>query len=63
MPTISPQDPYASTIVFGLFNGKDTRQLVLDIIAKNCNTQTKVDSVRSLWGGHARWNYHFNGDV
>ena len=63
MPTIAPQDPYAATIVFGQFNGKDTRQLVLDIIAKNCNTQTKVDSVRGLWGGNARWNYHFNGDV
>lgn len=63
MPTIAPQDPYAATIVFGQFNGKDTRQLVLDIIAKNCNTQTKVDSVRGLWGGYARWNYHFNGDV
>jgi RNA ligase len=63
MPTIAPQDPYASTIVFGLFNGKDTRQMVLDIISKNCGTQTKINSVRSLWGGNARWNYHFDGDV
>jgi RNA ligase len=62
MPTITPQDPYAANIVFGLFNGKVTRQMVLDIIAKNCGTQTKINSVRSLWGGNAQWNYHFDGD-
>ena len=63
MPTIAPQDPYASGIVFGLFNGIDTRQMIIDIIKKNCGTQTKIDAVRSLWGGYAKWNYHFNGDV
>ena len=63
MPTITPQDPYAANIVFGLFNGKDTRQMVLDIIAKNCGTQTKINGVRSLWGGNAQWNNHFDGDV
>ena len=63
MPTIKEQDPHASTIVFGLFDDKDTRTMVVDIIRKNCGTQTKIDSVRSLWGGNARWNYHFNGDV
>ena len=63
MPTIAPQDPYASGIVFGKFNGIDTRQMIVDIVKKNCGTQTKVDSVRSLWGGNAKWNYHFDGDV
>jgi RNA ligase len=63
MPTIAPQDPHASTIVFGKFNGKDTRQMIIDIIAKNVGTQTKINSVRSLWGGNAQWNYQFNGDI
>jgi hypothetical protein len=48
--------------VFGLFDGKDTRKMLLDILAKNCGTQTKVDGVRYLWGG-AKWNYHFDGDA
>lgn len=63
MPTITTQDPHASGIVFGKFNGIDTRQMIVDIIKKNCGTQTRVDGVRSLWGGNARWNYHFNGDI
>ena len=62
MPTIKDQDPHASTIVFGLFDGKDTRKMLLDILAKNCGTQTKVDGVRYLWG-NAKWNYHFDGDA
>jgi RNA ligase len=62
MPTIKDQDPHASTIVFGLFDGKDTRKMLLDILTKNCGTQTKVDGVRYLWG-NAKWNYHFDGDA
>jgi RNA ligase len=62
MPTIKDQDPHASTIVFGLFDGKDTRKMLIDILAKNCGTQTKVDGVRYLWG-NAKWNYHFDGDA
>jgi RNA ligase len=62
LPTIQDQDPYAGNIVFGKFDGRDTRKMVMDIIAKNVGTQTKIDSVRSLWGGNARWNYQFNGE-
>lgn len=61
MPTIKDNDPFAPQIVFGRFDGKDTRKMILDAIRKNCGTQTKIDSVRNLWGG-ARWNYHFEGD-
>lgn len=63
MPTIISQDPYAPGIVFGKYDGKDTRTMVLDIIRKNCGTQTKIDSVRLLWGGNARWSYNFEGDA
>jgi RNA ligase len=59
MPTVRKQNPFTPAIMFGMYDGKDARKLVLDTIKKNCNTQTKVDEVRILWGG-ARWNYHFN---
>jgi len=61
MPALKNKDPHAAGIVFGLFDGKITRDLVVDIIKKNCNTSTKVDSVRSLWGGYT-WQYSFEGD-
>jgi len=62
MPTIAPQDPFAAPIVFGKFDGKDTHKMIIDLIKKNCGSQTKIDHVRPLWNG-AKWNYHFNGDV
>ena len=34
----------------------DWRQAVIDTIAKNISTQTRVDAARGLWGG-ARWDY------
>ncbi len=60
-PTIEKNDSIAPQIVFGCFNGKSVHEMLIDILRKNCNTQTKVDAVRHLWGG-ARWNYHFEGD-
>lgn len=61
MPTIIKQDPHAPSIVFGCFDGRDIRTMVLDIIRKNCATRTRIDSVRQLWGSH-RWHYGFNGE-
>ncbi len=60
-PTIEKNDPIAPQIVFGCFQGRKVADMLLDIIRKNCNTQTKVDAVRHLWGGYA-WSYHFEGD-
>jgi RNA ligase len=62
LPTIAPQDPFAGTLVFGKYDGKDTRTMILDIIRKNCGTQTKINSVRPLWKD-AEWSYHFDGDA
>jgi RNA ligase len=62
MPTVKQNDPFVSGIVFGKFDGKDTRKMVLDTITKHLGTQTKVDEARSLWGGF-KWNYAFDGDV
>jgi RNA ligase len=62
MPTIRDNDPFAPPFVFARFDGKDPRQLVLDQIRKNTGTQTRIDSVRALWGGHA-WDYRFDGDA
>ena len=62
MPTIVKQDSFAPQFVFSRFDGKDARELVINHIRKNCNTQTKVDAVRDMWGG-ARWTYNFDGDA
>lgn len=62
MPTIQKQDSFAPQFVFGKFDGKDSRKMILDQIRKNTGTQTKIDSVRRLWNG-AQWNYHFEGDA
>jgi hypothetical protein len=62
MPTIKQQDPCAPQFVFGKFDGKDTRTMILDAIRKNTNTQTKINGVRDLWEG-AKWNYQFDGDA
>lgn len=56
LPTIKTQDHFAGNIVFGKFDGKDTRKMVLDIIRKNTGSQTKVNEVRPLWGSF-RWDY------
>jgi RNA ligase len=61
MPTIIKQDPHAPSIVFGCFDGRDIRSMILDTIRKNCTTRTRIDSVRQLWEGH-RWQYGFNGE-
>ena len=62
MPTIQKQDSFAPQFVFGKYDGKDSRKMILDQIRKNTGTQTKIDSVRHLWDG-AQWNYHFDGDA
>ena len=62
MPLIQRQNPFTPGVVFGMFDGKPARKLVLDTIAKHTSTQTRIDSVRLLWGG-AKWNYQFDGDA
>ena len=60
LPTIRDSDAFAPPYVFARFDGKDPRQLVLAQIRKNLGTQTRVDSVRSLWDGH-HWSYESQG--
>ena len=62
MKEMNADNPFASSIVFNLYNGKDALGTIKDLIAKNIGTQTRVDEARILWGG-LRWNYHFDGDV
>ena len=61
-PTIERNDPFGVPFVFARFDGKDPRQLVIDQIRKHTGTQTKVDSVRDLWGD-VRWTYSFESDT
>jgi RNA ligase len=62
MPKMQKDDPFISGIIFGKFDNKDVRSMVLDIIKKNCGTQTKVNAARNLWGGYS-WSYNFDGDT
>jgi hypothetical protein len=62
MPTIRDNDPYAPVFVFARFDGRDPRELILSQIRKNTGTQTRIDSVRNLWGG-AQWSYSFESDA
>ena len=61
MPAI-PKGSFLPQFVFGRFDGKDARELIINHIKKNCGTQTKVDAVRDMWGG-AKWSYVFDGDA
>jgi RNA ligase len=56
MPQLKISDQYAANIIFGLFDGRDIRSMVVDIIRKSIGTQTKVDQVRYLWG-NSKWEY------
>jgi hypothetical protein len=62
LPDAKKNDPFIGDMVFGQFVGRNVRDMVLAEVRKNVSTQTKIDSVRSLWK-NTRWSYHFNGDV
>lgn len=54
-------DHFLPALMFGAFDGKDMRSMVLDKIRQNLSTQSKVDSVRHMWSG-ARWSFQFETD-
>ena len=57
-PTTAVMDGNLKSAIFKSWDATDFdwRQAVLDTVAKNIGTQTRVDAVRGLWGG-ARWTY------
>jgi T4 RnlA family RNA ligase len=61
MPQIRDSDPFAAQFVFGKFGGRNSREMVVEQIAKHTSTGPRLDTVRHLWGGHS-WNYHWNSD-
>jgi RNA ligase len=61
VPALKLKDHNAPGIMFGMFDNKGLRDMVVDLIRKNCNTQTKVSQIRYLWGGH-EWSYHYDSD-
>ena len=56
-PTTAVMDGNLKSAIFKSWDAPDFdwRQAVLDVVAKNIGTQTRVDAVRGLWG--ARWSY------
>jgi RNA ligase len=61
MPTVKENEPFAPIYVFARFNNKDPRELVIEQINKNIGTQTKVDSIRNLFG-NVRWSNNYAKD-
>jgi hypothetical protein len=58
-PKMRETDHFGPSIIFSMYNeveARSTSQITLDVIRKNMNTGTKIDTVRYLWGGH-RWDY------
>jgi len=50
MPAIKNNDPFAAAYVFGRFNGKDGREMVLQHIEKHLSTNVKWDTC-AIWMG------------
>lgn len=54
--------PQVRALLFSRWAGRDLRGALLDHIAKNANTSTKLDQVRWAFGDE-RWNFSFDGDA
>ncbi|MDR3503018.1 MAG: RNA ligase [Legionella sp.] len=52
----SKQDPLFKTVLFKLYDGELAVTAILNIIKKNCGSQTGIDKVRELWDGHV-WEF------
>jgi RNA ligase len=61
-PVIEKTFPFAPQYAFGRFAGRDGKDMLVDHVRKNIGTQSKVNEVRKVWGGH-EWSYSFEGDV
>lgn len=60
MPAVKLTDPNLAHIVFAWFNGKSVRDSVVELVQKNIGTQSRVEEIRFMWGGH-KWSYDFEG--
>jgi RNA ligase len=60
-PVIEKTFPFAPQYAFGRFAGRDGKDMLVDHVRKNIGTQSKVNEVRKVWGGH-EWSYSFEGD-
>lgn len=58
MKEMNSKNPFASNIVFNLYDGKPALKSIIEIISKNIGTQTRVDQVRILWGKHC-WTHQY----
>jgi T4 RnlA family RNA ligase len=52
--SIQSADPYYKSILFEKYKNpeKSIKEITYDLIRKNLSSQTKVDQIRSLWGGY-----------
>lgn len=60
---IAPKlEPVTRSLFFALWDGKrNLSEDMISVIKKNVGTQSRIDSVRHLWGG-AHWNYTLNNE-
>jgi hypothetical protein len=56
------QNPAMVGFVFSMFDGKNARDIIVDHIRKNMNTQTKINEIRYLWGNEA-WSYTYESEA
>ena len=61
MKSMNESNPFASSIVFNLYNDKPALESIKNLIAKNIGSQTRVDEARILWG-NLHWNYTFDSE-
>ena len=57
MPEMRLKDYFGPSIIFQLYNGKNTRDCIIDLIKSNVGSQAKIDAIRYLWNDHV-WDYY-----
>jgi hypothetical protein len=48
--------PIHAPVMYGMKSGKGSKQILIDMIKKSLSSQTKIDSVRWMFGG-INWNH------
>jgi RNA ligase len=49
-------DPSHAPVMYGMKNGKGSKEVIVEMIHKSISTQTKIDACRWLWG-NLDWNF------
>lgn len=54
---VQSQNDLCESVIFRVAKGADPRETVMRMLENNISTASKINNVRSLWGGHVwEWN-------